>query len=76
MASNVTLTPAQSARILGVIFDSTLSMSDDHQSSYLLDQFINLASYLFAIFEGLETLSTFPLHACAHHRNLSRSLQT
>jgi len=26
-------------------------------------QFINLASYLFVIFEGLETLSTFPLRA-------------
>jgi len=28
-------------------------------------QFLNLASYLFAIFEGLETLSTFPLRTLA-----------
>jgi len=41
ISSNVTITPVQSARNLGVIFDSTLSMSD-----------LNLASYLFAIFEG------------------------
>jgi len=46
MPSRVTISPAQSARNLGVIFDSTLLMSD-HISSIL-----NLASYLFAIFEG------------------------
>jgi len=45
--SNVTITPAQSARNLGIIFDSTLSMSD-----HIYPPFLNLASYLFTIFEG------------------------
>jgi len=47
MPSNVIITPAQSARNLGVIFDSTLSMS---RCLIISPQFLNLTSYLFAIF--------------------------
>jgi len=42
MPSNVTITPAQSARNLGVIFDSTRSMSD-HISSVSKSCFVGLS---------------------------------
>jgi len=48
MPSSVTMIPAQSTRNLGFMFNCTLSMSV-HISSLL---FLNLASNLFAIFEG------------------------
>jgi len=41
MPSNVTITPAQYARNLGVIFDSTLSMSD-HISSFSKSCFLSI----------------------------------
>jgi len=41
MPSNVTITPAQSARNLGVIFDSILSMSD-HISSFSKSCFLSI----------------------------------
>jgi len=47
MPSSVTIIPAQSARNLGVLFDSILSMFD-----HISPQFLNIASYLLAIFEG------------------------
>jgi len=47
MPSNVTITPAQSAHNLGVIFDSM-----HFRCLIISPQFLNLASYLFAIFVG------------------------
>jgi len=41
MPSNVTITPAKSARNLGVIFDSTLSMSD-HISSVSISCYLSI----------------------------------
>jgi len=61
MPSNVTITPAQSARNLD-IFDSTLSMSD-YISSVSKSCFLSLRNL-----RRIKTLSIFPL--------LSHSLQT
>jgi len=55
MPSNVTIIPAKSARNLGVILVSTLSMSD-HISSVSKSCFLSIRDL-----RGQETLSTFPL---------------
>jgi len=57
MPSNVTITPAQSARNLGVIFDSTLSMSD-HISS--------VSKYCFLSIRDLRRIRNTLLFHCSH----------
>jgi len=62
--SNVTITPALSARNLGVIFDSTLSMSD-HISSVSKSCFLSICD--------LRRIRNTRLLHGSHHRNLSHS---
>jgi len=66
MPSNVTITPAQSARNLGVIVDSTLSMSD-HISSVSKSCFLSIRD-LRRIrnahdFSTARTIATSPIHS-------------
>jgi len=67
MPSNFTITPDQYARDLGVIFASTLSMSD-HISS------VSTSCFLF--FRDLQRIRNTRLFHCSHHRNLSHLPQT
>jgi len=62
MPSNVTITPAQSARKLGVIFDSTLSMSN-YISSVSISCFLSIRDLR-------RIRNTLDFH-CSHYHNLS-----
>jgi len=67
MPCNVTITPAQSARNICVIFDSTLLMSD-HISSIFKSCFPSI--------RALGRIRNTRLFHCSHYLNLSHSLQT
>jgi len=69
MPSNVTITPAKSACNLGVIFYSTLSMSD-HIS------LVSKSCFLFIRAWSSKDKKNSRLFHCSHHLNLSHSLQT